>query len=239
MKTRTFDQSFLLFAATVGLFALLSYNFVHTGGLLSRYVRPAFVGYLAAFGVELIVATTSWRLAMLKRTRTKNRPLLFTLVAALILSAFANISEGYHEQFTEPLRWANIGQIDPIQAIIGLSATALMSVLVFAVSEIIGVDTGEIVRRIEREQRTSEATERPKRQPKPETKPETKLEPANYEPMVYGYIAERTNNGEDIPGPTEIANAIGCSKATASKWANKWQTQGRLQKNGHGWQVIE
>ena len=43
---------------TIGLLSLvclLSYTWTHTGGLLAEYVNPAFVGYIAALGIELSI----------------------------------------------------------------------------------------------------------------------------------------------------------------------------------------
>jgi predicted HTH transcriptional regulator len=74
-----------------------------------------------------------------------------------VISALANISEGYRTMYGEPLTVSNIGQLDIIQAIVGLSATGLISLIVFALSEIIGVDV--------------ETTERVAQRAKPKTEP--------------------------------------------------------------------
>lgn len=129
------EQNAMLLVCTIGLFALLTYTFVHTGAFLARFVRPAGVGYLAAFGVEIIIAALAWRLS---RGQTKNGYLTFALVIALVVSAFANVYEGYAERYGEQLTYANIWQIDIIQAVLLVFATGLISVLVFAISDIVG-----------------------------------------------------------------------------------------------------
>lgn len=156
MNKRTEHRTQMSFAV-LALIGLLAYTFVHTGGLMSRYIQPAFVGYMAAFGVELAVAGISFRLASLKRKQITSRSLLFILISALFVSALANISEGYSVRYGEPLTWENLGDIDYIQAVIGIAATGLISLMVFAISETIGVDVETVVKQTEREQRQSES----------------------------------------------------------------------------------
>lgn len=168
-KPKNIEQ-FLMFAlAVVGTVALLTYTFVHTGGLLAKYVEPPWVGYVAAFGIELIIALMSFKLARL-RTNAKGRNGLIALLAgALLVSALANLSEGYETRFEQSLTLANIGEIDVIQAVIGVSATALLSLLVFAVAEILGDESRGLINLA---QRTYGAY-------KPEDKGEDNLTPPN------------------------------------------------------------
>jgi len=157
MNKRT-EQRTQMIIAGLALTGLLAYTFVHTGGLMSRYIHPAFVGYMAAFGVELTVAGISFRLASLKRKQLTSRSLLFILISALFVSALANISEGYTVRYGKSLTWVNLGDIDYIQAVIGIAATGLISLMVFAISELIGVDVEAVVKQTEREQKPARAT---------------------------------------------------------------------------------
>jgi hypothetical protein len=59
MKPRFDKSSIELWIGIVSLAALLSYTLVHTGGLLARYVHPAWVGYIVALGVELSIVSFS------------------------------------------------------------------------------------------------------------------------------------------------------------------------------------
>lgn len=231
MNKRTEQRTQMTFAV-LALIGLLAYTFVHTGGLMSRYIQPAFVGYMAAFGVELAVAGISFRLASLKRKQLTSRSLLFILISALFVSALANISEGYSVRYGEPLTWANLGDIDYIQAVIGIAATGLISLMVFAISETIGVDVETVVRQTEREQRQAEQGK--------QTEPEPQVAPViETEVQTQGEQGERSyrddvfailNQGEQL-GPTEMARRIGTTKATAHKWIQVWQGE-HLQANG-------
>lgn len=235
MSKRT-EQRTQMIIAGLALLGLLAYTFVHTGGLMSSYIRPAFVGYMAAFGVELAVAGISFRLASLKRKQLTSRSLLFILISALFVSALANISEGYTVRYGKPLTWANLGDIDYIQAVIGIAATGLISLMVFAISETIGVDVETVVKQTEREQKQAEQPKQTEQEPKP----------AVFTQPVQGEQGERSyrdgvftilNSGEHL-GPTEMARRLGTTKATAHKWIQVWQgeqpepaTNGA---NGHG-----
>ena len=160
MNKRT-EQRTQMIIAGLALTGLLAYTFVHTGGLMSRYIHPAFVGYMAAFGVELTVAGISFRLASLKRKQLTSRSLLFILISALFVSALANISEGYTVRYGKSLTWVNLGDIDYIQAVIGIAATGLISLMVFAISELIGVDVEAVVKQTEREQKPAKSEPQP------------------------------------------------------------------------------
>lgn len=132
----------------VGLLSLvgvLAYNFTHTGGLLAAYVEPRFVGYVAAFGIELAVVGLSLRIDELRRTNTDAKFHIGTLAAVVVVSALANIAEGYAVRFGESLTSANIGRLDAVQAVVSLAATGLLSLVTFAIAEIVGHDIGASV----------------------------------------------------------------------------------------------
>jgi hypothetical protein len=142
----------------LSLFALLTYTLIHTGGLLSRYINPAFGGYIAAFGIELTVVSLSLRIGELRRYKQNVRFFLFVLVAVVLVSALANIAEGFYTNQGELLTVLNVSSLDPIQAIIGLCATGLISLIVLALSEIIGTDVQSIVQESEKKHRIEQKT---------------------------------------------------------------------------------
>lgn len=143
----------------VSLVALLLYTWTHTGALLARYVEPDKVGYICAFGVELAVVSLSLRIGDLRRSGQTAGLFVGVLVAVLVVSALANIAEGYAAMYDgQLLTLDRIHTLDRLQALFGLSATGLISVIVFALSDIIGSD----VRR---------AAERPMQPAQPVTPP--------------------------------------------------------------------
>lgn len=129
-----------LIAGIIALASLLAYTLVHTGGLLAHYINPPFVGYVAALGIEASIVGLSLRIGDLKRSKQSTKFFIFVLVAVVIVSAIANIAEGFYTQQKHFLTLATIQQLDPIQAVIGLTATGLISLIVLAMSEIIGTD---------------------------------------------------------------------------------------------------
>lgn len=125
----------------IGLVSLLSYTFWHTGGLLSRFIDPGWLGYVCAFGVETIIVMMSWTLA-----RNHNQFgwsfLSFALVAALVVSAVANFYEGFATYHAVELSHDNfVSNFDWIQFVVSVLATALISMLVFAVTDILSSGT--------------------------------------------------------------------------------------------------
>lgn len=225
--TKQTETNIILYGAIIGIVCLLAYTFVHTGALLARYVNPPGFGYLCAFGVEAIIALTSYRLATLRKQQTKSRFLVFILISALTVSAFANVYEGYHTRYKVDLTWQTIGDIDPIQAFIGLTATALISLLVFAVAEIIGNDANTIARANEREQRKAGQGKQkpltPKRQPQtPPAQGSTDYKQAIYNYLDGVYTNGNTPNSVDKIPVRETARVVGCSPVTASKHIKGW-----------------
>ena len=130
----------------LSLLCLLSYTWTHTGGLLAEYVNPAFVGYLAALGIELSIVGLSLRIGELKRSGLDARFFVLTLIAVVSVSALANVAMGYAVKFGEPLTLANVGRLDIVQAMVSLAATGLISLVTFALAELVGQDVSAAVK---------------------------------------------------------------------------------------------
>lgn len=135
-----------LISGAIALVCLLAYTLVHTGGLLARYINPGIVGYVAALGIESAIVGLSLRIGDLKRSKQSPAFFVSVLVAVVIVSALANIAEGFHMQQSQAMTLATVKQLDPIQAVIGLAATGLISLIVLAMSEIIGTDINAVVK---------------------------------------------------------------------------------------------
>lgn len=129
-----------LVIGVLSLFGLLSYTFVHTGSLLASYVNPAFIGFLAAFGIEMSIVGLSMRIGELKKSGLSYRFFAVTLIAVVIVSAVANASEGFHVRFGEPLTLSNFGNQDVVQLFVSVAATVMISIVTLALSEIVGQD---------------------------------------------------------------------------------------------------
>lgn len=132
------------------LIALLAYTLAHTGALLAQYVRPGVIGYVAAFGIELSIVSLSLRIGELRKTKQSATFFYFVLVSVVIVSAVANIAEGFLTLYGEHLTLSNIAKLDVIQAVIGITSTGLISLIVLALSEILGSDVTLTVKQIEK-----------------------------------------------------------------------------------------
>ncbi len=130
----------------VSLVCLLSYTWTHTGGLLAEYVKPWQVGYIAALGIELSIVGLSLRIGDLKRSGLDARFFVSTLIAVVAVSAFANVAMGYAVKFGEPLTIVNIGKLDIVQGVVSLAATGLISLVTFALAELVGQDVSAAVK---------------------------------------------------------------------------------------------
>lgn len=144
-------DSIRLIASSVALVTLLAYTFWHTGGLLSHYINPGWIGFIAAFGIELSVVSLSLRIGELRRSGLSVKWFTSVLIAVVTVSTVANVSEGHLTLTGSPLTWQTAQALDLVQAIIGLTSTALISLIVFSQSEIIGDDVNETIKVIERE----------------------------------------------------------------------------------------
>lgn len=218
-----------IIAGAVSLTALLVYTLVHTGGLLATYVAPWQVGYIAAFGIELAVVSLSLRIGDLKRTGQDFRFFMFVLVSVVIVSALANISQGFTVAHKAEMTLQHIRQLDAIQAIIGLTATGLISLIVLALSEIIGVDVNAVVRQMEREQRIVERIER---KPNTPTEQMTLVRIKNAEQRRTKLL--KILNDEPDTTYTSIAERLNIARTTLYADMDILEKQGLISKNGRG-----
>jgi len=120
------------------LILLLNYNLFHTGALLARYSMEPWVGYGAALAVEVTVVVMSLQIGE-RREKTLDTVFFYAVLATLVgVSFVANVVEGHYIRYGEQLTVANVSDIDPIQAVVGLLATGLISLITFALAEVIG-----------------------------------------------------------------------------------------------------
>lgn len=146
----------MIIIGVLSLGGLLSYTFTHTGNLLASYVSPAIVGFLAAGGIELSIVGLSMRIGELRKAGLSSRFFWFTLVAVVLVSALANITEGFYVKYGEVLTILNIGKLDIVQAVVSIAATGLISLVTLALSEIIGQDV-IMVQKASKKQEAAEA----------------------------------------------------------------------------------
>jgi hypothetical protein len=104
------------------------------------------VGYVAALGIELSIVGLSLRIGDLKRSGLDARFFVVTLIAVVTVSALANVAMGYAVKFGEPLTVVNVGQLDIVQAVVSLAATGLISLVTFALAELVGQDVSAAVK---------------------------------------------------------------------------------------------
>jgi hypothetical protein len=245
-------------ATVLSLLALLTYTLVHTGGLLARYVHPAVIGYVAAFGIEAAVVSLSLRIGELRRTKQSTGFFLFVLIAVVVVSAVANIAEGFTAVQGAALTLATVRTLDPIQAFIGLAATGLVSLIVLALAEILGTDVETAVKLAERKHKQPLVANIGADQPG--------IHAQSMEPAVIALTTEESVSIEraravkadkDANSKVAAVNAllmfvnenpeasfadigrvIGRSKTTASNYVRELERNGRLVRNGNGWQVL-
>ena len=133
---RKFTMQIMITA--VALVLVLVYNFCHTGALLASYVAPWWVGYVAAVGIELAVVGLSLQIGRRRRDKEATGFFYFVLVSVVIVSALANMSQGHLQRYKADITVGSMTAIDAIQGIVGIAATALLSLIVMAMAEIVG-----------------------------------------------------------------------------------------------------
>lgn len=202
----------------VAMLCLLAYTFWHTGGLLARYITPGVLGYVAAFGIELAVVAMAFRIGELGWTAPNATPFKWTLAGVLGVSVLANLAEGYATRYSGDLVVGAVGQLDFIQGIIGVAATALLSIVVYALAEIVGADVRPVQEAPGVVQTPSPPVQVPSHEP-------------NGDPLLV-YLASNPEASYSA-----IAERLNVSKSTASNRVKAMMDAGRLSKNGHGWEV--
>lgn len=148
-------------AGSIALLLILLYNFKHTGSLLARHVTPAWYGYSAALGIEFSVVFLSAKLNKIKRQGAKMWRTLFpwSLILVVLLSATANLNEGFLTRYNTELSLQYIAQVDLIQLIVSVIGTLMVSLIVFALSEVISGDSKKVVQAVKHETKTSVGTD--------------------------------------------------------------------------------
>ena len=131
----------------LALACVLAYTFWHTGALLARYIDPGLLGYVAAAGVELTVIAMSLQFNGLGdsgKSGFSKALFLFVFVATLTVSALANVSEGFRVSVGIEMTSVTFREIDPLVAIIGVSATGLLSLVTMSLAELLGDSFGVV-----------------------------------------------------------------------------------------------
>lgn len=136
------------------LISLLVYTFTHTSTLMGRYASPG-VGQIAAFGIESSIIGMSIRIGRIMRQlveRPKERALwlsLFwqggTLLFVLLVTASAQIVEGFEVRHKQPFSVEAVALLDPVLIAVGLLATGVIPALVIALTEIVSGEIRETI----------------------------------------------------------------------------------------------
>lgn len=231
-----------LISGVISLVALLLYTLVHTGGLLSHYIEPGFIGYVAAFGIELAVVSLSLRIGELRRSKQSTKFFLFVLISVVAVSAMANVAEGFFTLHDEQLTLETVKNLDIMQAVIGVMATGLVSLIVLALSEIVGTDVNLTAKLIEKERKaeakkvsstveidTQLNTTEQARQAKAEHDELTKQQRLDI-------MLNTLSQSPDVK-ITELGKAAGVSRTTVYTYLDELEQQGLIERNGHGVKV--
>lgn len=136
------------------LVSLLAYTFTHTSTLLGRYASPL-TGRIAAFGIEASIIGMSIRIGRIMfqlRSSKSDKALWFslvwqggTLLFVLAVTAVAQVVEGFEVRYGQPFTLDAIGLLDPVQALAGILATAVIPALVITLTEIVSGEIREAV----------------------------------------------------------------------------------------------
>ena len=144
---RRFRDDIQTGAAILATSLLLLYTWFHTGSLLARYIVIWPIGYVAAAGIEVAIVSLSLRLGQVGWKAQGTAVYKAALIMALVVSALANIAEGYAAMYTPTgakapalLTWETLWRIDIVQGVLGIAATGLISILVYALADGIGGD---------------------------------------------------------------------------------------------------
>lgn len=133
MSNRSNIQKYTVYGS-IG--CILLYTWFHTGAVLQSFSNVYPVGYIAAAGIELAIVAMSFEIGQRKRDGNGYGLQVFVLVAVLAVSALANIYEGYSVTNGSKLSFT-IFNIDVVFPLVLVVSTGLLSIIVFALSEIV------------------------------------------------------------------------------------------------------
>ena len=226
----------------VSLIALLVYTLAHTGALLSRYVTPGYIGYICALGIEMSIVSLSLRIGDLRKSQQSTAFFLFVLVSVVVVSAIANVSEGFYTMYQEQLTLSNVRQLDFVQSLIGVTSTGLISLIVLALAEILGTDVTATIKLVEKERnkKVSHTEESSQNVTDSETmgiaREAKMLQDAATKAERHDAIvtALSLNPETDV---TELATKLGVVRQTVYRDLSELQQVGKVHKNGDGWRV--
>ncbi len=244
---------FQLGIGIVSLIALLVYTLAHTGALLAQYVSPVFIGYIAAFGIEAAIVSLSLRIGDLRKSQQSATFFYFVLVSTVIISAIANIAEGFYTMHGEHLTLSTVRQLDLVQAVIGVTATGLISLIVLALSEIVGTDVTQTVKQAEKERNkkvslttvdseniTPDVTDSAVFETTPEQAEKARQAKQQQDSVTRAQRLDSivtTLSVNPLMDVTDLASQVGVSRQTVYRDLDELQQAGRLHKNGNGWEV--
>jgi biotin operon repressor len=222
---QTYQRWIMIGAGTLALACLLTYTLIHTGQLIGRYINPAWIGYIPALGVEFGIVAIALRIAVGRQTNSNVWMFWAVLSAVVVISASANVAEGYQTYYGQKLTWPRILELDPIEAAIGLAATGLVPLIVLALAEVIGQDVGQAVKQM--------STDR-KRQQKRKRTPVKRL-PSFDNPRHYS-ILTIVQDEPDI-SRTQLADRLNVSRTTLYDDLKQLTASGHLSSGGQGMKV--
>ena len=228
-------QKTQLAAGIISLVALLTYTLIHTGGLLARYIAPPQAGYVAALGIEIAIVSLSLRIGDLRKSNLDYSFFLFVLISVVVVSALANVYEGFHTYYGEPLTVASVGQLDIVQAIVGLSATGLISLIVLALSEIIGSDVQTMAAAVGRARKKAEKQTEPDSQPG-QIQDARAIDLDNDLERKEDRIDAILDTYRDTPNASAAAvyKRLAIPRSTFYTYLSELEEAGRIERNGTG-----
>lgn len=230
-----------LIVGIVSLVTLLVYTLAHTGGLLSQYVKPAFIGYIAAFGIESAIVSLSLRIGDLRKSQQSTKFFYFVLLSTVVVSAIANTAEGFLTSEGVKLTLSTVARLDIVQAVIGLTATGLISLIVLALSEIVGTDVNAAVKLIDKPtvKRVSITEEINTFPVDIEQARTAKAEQDNVNRNQRLDTLVNTLRDKPDTGPSQLAELLNVSRQTVYKDLTELVNAGTLHKNGNGYEVTQ
>ena len=158
---RLLTSSFLVFV----ILTQLQYVFFHTSSLLIRLTAHSIVAYIAAFGIEVIIIVISFDIGARQGKEVSTWALKGILIFTLIGSAFANLVEGFLIRTGNDLiSFADMTNLGWIQGLVSLWFTAGIPLLVYALSDTLGLyavkEVESVQKAIKKQERTEEAKDK-------------------------------------------------------------------------------
>lgn len=227
---RISTSAFLVFV----ILTQLQYVFLHTSSLLIRLVEYPISAYIAAFGIEITIIIISFDIGARQGKEESTWHLKGILLFALFSSACANIIEGFLIRTKNDLEaWADVIKLGWVQAGVAFLFTAGIPLLVYALSDTLGLYAAKEVTSVQSAIKKEENQAKAK-----EKKENLGLSDVKRRQDILKMYQQAYDNSVNPSTQKDMVNDYEKSLPTIQNDIKVLVADGHIEKNGRGYKLV-